>query len=263
MPLREFITRGVLPHWYVPGAAHFVTYRLAGTLPIDIMQSLRAKKRNLLRRPLAAAETRAQQRARVHKLLFADYDHYLDHEARIDWLRRPGVAAMVRRNLYHHRGAKYHLLAYCIMPNHVHVLLIPIEKTADAGSVGYVTDTASVGVTDAGSVGVTDAGETDDDSIEQADNRSPLSSIMHSLKSYTANQANELLGRSGPFWQKESYDHWVRDDDELERIVLYINANPVKAGLVGAPHEWFFSSAHDRFLYDGDTSGFLGDIALP
>ena len=53
---------------------------------------------------------------------------------------------------------------------------------------------------------------------------------MHSLKSFTANKANEALGARAPFWQRESYDHWVRDLDELERIVNYIKANPVRAG---------------------------------
>jgi hypothetical protein len=56
-------------------------------------------------------------------------------------------------------------------------------------------------------------------------------------------------------------DRWVRDDEELERIVAYINANPVKAGLVTSPHEWFFGSAHDCFLHDGDISGFLGNLS--
>jgi putative DNA methylase len=66
-----------------------------------------------------------------------------------------------------------------------------------------------------------------------------------------------LLARTGPFWQHESYDHWVRDDDELERIMAYINANPLKAGFVERPHEFFWCSAHDRYLHDGDESGWL------
>lgn len=195
MSLRDIITRGVLPHWYVPGAADFVTYRLAGTLPVEAMQVLHARKQELLRPPLAPGQTAATRRAQTNKVLFADYDHYLDHNSRIDWLNRPNVAAMIRRNLYHHRGAKYHLLAYCIMPNHVHVLLMPIDKTADAGSVGYSANGVPVGdggvpVADAASVG-NSVGETDDDLIEQADSRSPLSSIMHSLKSYSCNFASD------------------------------------------------------------------------
>jgi hypothetical protein len=50
----------------------------------------------------------------------------------------------------------------------------------------------------------------------------------------------------GRFWQQESYDHWVRDVEELERIVLYIEQNPVRAGLAGAPELWPYGSAHGR-----------------
>ena len=89
----------------------------------------------------------------------------------------------------------------------------------------------------------------------------PRELIMHSIKSFTSNQCNRLLQTTGQFWQPESYDHWVRDDDELERIVAYINANPVAAVLVASTHAWFFGSAHDRFLHDGDTSGFLGNLS--
>jgi REP-associated tyrosine transposase len=69
---------------------------------------------------------------------------------------------------------------------------------------------------------------------------------MHSLKRYTAGQANSMLGLQGSFWQQESYDHWVRDGDELERIIEYIEENPVKAKLVREPQDWVFSSALDR-----------------
>ena len=66
----------------------------------------------------------------------------------------------------------------------------------------------------------------------------PLDIIMPSLKSWTANQANALLGRSGRFWQHENYDHVVRDDEEFDRIVNYVLHNPVKAGLVPNWREW-------------------------
>ncbi len=81
---REIITRGHLPHWYVPGAAHFVTYRLAGTIPSEVVERLRARKAMLLRRPLPEEVTAAQHRAGVHKQLFADYDRYLDNNRTID-----------------------------------------------------------------------------------------------------------------------------------------------------------------------------------
>src|SRR5262249_16235738 len=84
---------------------------------------------------------------------------------------------------------------------------------------------------------------------------------LHSLKSYTANKVNQLLHRSGQFWQHESYDHWVRDDDELQRIVDYISWNPVKAQLVEQPHDWYFSSAHHRLLHAASRSACLGPPA--
>jgi len=68
--------------------------------------------------------------------------------------------------------------------------------------------------------------------------------LLKSLKGYTARQANRLLGRTGePFWERESYDHWVRDEKEWSRIAAYIENNPVKAGLVAGAEDYPWSSA--------------------
>jgi putative DNA methylase len=174
------------------------------------------------------------------KLLFTDYDRFLDTNRAVNRLGLPAIAALMRRALYFHAGSKYHLLAYTIMPNHAHLLLQPIKGIIPPINP-RVEDLEPRG--------------------EQADGASPLSDIMHSLKSYTANEANKLLGRSGQFWQHESYDHWVRDDAELERIVAYIDANPIQAGLAKQPNDWNFGSAHDRFLIDGTSVGYLGDLS--
>jgi putative transposase len=70
------------------------------------------------------------------------------------------------------------------------------------------------------------------------------SRLLKSLKGATAREANKLLRRTGePFWQKESYDHWVRDQAEFERIRIYIENNPVNAGLVTLPEQYPWSSA--------------------
>ena len=74
--------------------------------------------------------------------------------------------------------------------------------------------------------------------------QSPPSRFMQTLKGFTAREANRLLGRTGqPFWQAESYDHWVRDDREEGRIRDYIENNPVKAGLVTRAEDYPWSSA--------------------
>ena len=72
----------------------------------------------------------------------------------------------------------------------------------------------------------------------------PLARVTKVLKGYAARQANQLLGRTGEtFWQDESYDHWVRNQQEHYRIASYIERNPVTAGLVEKPEDWPWSSA--------------------
>ena len=74
--------------------------------------------------------------------------------------------------------------------------------------------------------------------------RTGLPWITHWLKGRSARMANRLLGRAGkPFWQDESYDHWVRTEREFHRIVAYIEENPVSAGLATIPEDWPWSSA--------------------
>ena len=70
-----------------------------------------------------------------------------------------------------------------------------------------------------------------------------LSDILHSWKSFTGNEANKLLHRTGSFWQEESFDHWIRDDTEKVRLVAYVENNPVKAGFCKNPADWKWSSA--------------------
>jgi REP element-mobilizing transposase RayT len=72
----------------------------------------------------------------------------------------------------------------------------------------------------------------------------PLQKITRLLKGYTARCANLVLGRTGrAFWQDESFDHWVRNSIELERIIRYVENNPVAAGLVSNAGDWPWSSA--------------------
>ena len=68
--------------------------------------------------------------------------------------------------------------------------------------------------------------------MTSAEKRSPRERVMHTLKTHTALECNWLLSLRGTFWQDESYDHCVRDEEELYRIINYVEQNPVKAGLV-------------------------------
>lgn len=58
-----------------------------------------------------------------------------------------------------------------------------------------------------------------------------LASVLHSWKSFTANQTHQVLGSQGTFWQREYYDHLIRDERALWRAIEYIIQNPLKANL--------------------------------
>lgn len=72
----------------------------------------------------------------------------------------------------------------------------------------------------------------------------PVPVLMRWLKGSTARAANQLLGRTGqPFWQDESFDHYLRNLVELEHTIAYVEENPVSAGLVSFSKHWHWSSA--------------------
>lgn len=107
---------------------------------------------------------------------------------------------MVAESILFRDGNVYDLISYCIMLNHAHLVCTPLVKS----------DGTYFGLTE----------------------------ILHSLKRHTAREANKILQRSGAFWQDESYDHFIRDDAELERIVKYVLYNPVKANIVKEQTDW-------------------------
>jgi hypothetical protein len=72
-----------------------------------------------------------------------------------------------------------------------------------------------------------------------------LASIMHSLKRNTSRRANQILNRSGQFWEHESFDHYIRNQSEFNRIIKYALENPVKAGLVKSWREWPWNYVRD------------------
>ncbi len=197
-----FHSRGYLPHIKVEGVAYFVTFRLADSLPREVVLRLKEQRNDLVRR--AKQETPDDQdcvRSRLFAWYSAEVDSVLDHHSGAAWLRRPEIATIVANALRHFEADRYALHSWCIMPNHVHVVVRP------------------------------HAGHS-------------LESILHSWKSYTANQANKFLGRTGDsFWQTESYDHWIRDDVDFAHCCRYTEDNPVSAGLVAHAIEWRWSSA--------------------
>ncbi len=192
-----------LPHIQPPGATLFVTYRLAGSIPAEIARQLREEQARIEMRltQIGDSDERLRQADREQRRMFGKWDKALDSTTCAPfWLRDERIAVLVIESLHYLNNQRYTLEAFCIMPNHVHVVFTPLAKS---DGVYY-----------------------------------SMANILHSLKRYTALHANQILERQGSFWQDENYDHVVRDEQELNRIVEYVLNNPVLAGLVSSQEEW-------------------------
>ena len=199
---REYYRRN-LPHIQPRGATFLVNFRLAGSLPTLVIVSLRAEADTLEQRLLAIKDPaeRLLLREIEQRTLFGKWDDAL-HKSQVGpfWLRDERIAQIVVDSILYHDGNWFDVLAYCIMPNHGHVVLMPYESS----------DTADYS----------------------------LARIMHNIKRNSANHANKVLGRTGAFWQHETYDHFARANAELERMIKYVLYNPVKAGLTNDWSKW-------------------------
>jgi putative DNA methylase len=143
----------------------------------------------------------------------------------------------VSEEFHHFNEERYRLDAFCVMPNHVHAVLMPLPLTVEGKEAYLNSQLVSDRENRLGYLKQTDNGQKE--FIEIAFHS--LASIMHSLKRYTARESNRLLKRQGAFWQAESYDRYIRSNEEWERTIRYVLANPVKAGLVNDWREWPWS----------------------
>ena len=74
--------------------------------------------------------------------------------------------------------------------------------------------------------------------VFQLGNKQTLSSLVQSFKRFTANQINTRLLGNSPIWQANYYDHGIRRDESLNKIIRYCYENPVRKGLVKHPEDY-------------------------
>jgi REP element-mobilizing transposase RayT len=200
-----------LPHWRLDGSIYAVTFRLADSLPQEVLSRWKSEREDIVRRAVQASRPLSTfELRRLDKLHSERVENWLDQGHGSCVLRDPRVARLVADALRHFDGERYELLAWCVMPNHVHAVLQPFPGRE-------------------------------------------LSLILLSWKGYTGKKAREILDMrgAGEFWQKESYDHIVRDEEDFARQVQYVLDNPAAAGLRDWP--WI----------GGSASGIASGTALP
>ena len=225
---REFHRRR-LPHIHPPGKTFFITYRLAGSIPKPVLNQYEEERKWLAQQlgeeskprsplPEAIKRTTEMQWESFRRQWFVKFEAILDKAVTGPmWLQDQRLTKIIADNLHYHHQKAYQLHAYCLMSNHVHVILTPFLSEAELQE-----------------------GKDDTGHLLFFSAHPSLSKIMHSLKSYTAKRCNQLLNRQGAFWAEESFDHVIRAG-KLEKSIEYVLQNPVKAGLVRDWQSWPWS----------------------
>jgi type I restriction enzyme R subunit/putative DNA methylase len=202
--------RGYLPHCDFSGLVQFVTFRLADSMPA----SRRGEWEHLLK-----IEDLRERRTKL--------EEYLDRGVGECHLRDPRVAKLCEETLLFFHNQRYELLAWCVMPNHVHVLVHVWEWPLWKMEVAWKKYVAPKAL-----------------ALIRAERRSPD-------RPEVAVDRNVPIGRSAlqSFWQREYWDTFMRSEAQEKTAVRYIEANPVKAKLCRTSDEWRFSSARLRDEY--------------
>ena len=196
----EWYSRGYLPHRDRTHLLQSITFRLADSLPQAELKQLEQK---LLLLPEIRRDI--EQRKQIER--------WLDAGMGCCALGNAEAAAFVQRSLLHFDGDHYRILAWVIMPNHVHVLIDPVEPIAKIVQ-GWKSFTS---------------------------------------RWLLAHNERLGLGIPDPHrvWMREYWDRFIRDDDHLAATIGYIHRNPVKAGLCQESSHWPWSSA--GFLRSADV----------
>ena len=191
-----------LPHYQPESGIFFITYRLNFDLPLEIIEKLTQQKQEFSRRErVFKNKNEKSEILDFEKQQFYLIDNYLGLcKNGQKYLSNPNIAQIIKDSLFFMNKEQYELYCFCVMPNHVHVLMKPQEKK---NGTFY-----------------------------------SFAEIFKGHKGSTARKANIILNRTESFWHKESYDHSVRSQQEFEDTVWYIVNNPVKAHLIEDYRKW-------------------------
>jgi REP element-mobilizing transposase RayT len=190
-----YIRKGAyLPHWTKEGAIYHVRFRLFDSLPQEILKSLIEEREELTKKVKSDKKLIKSEQMRFNEVFSEKIEQYLDAGYGSCWLQREDIAQIIVNALCKYEGSRYKLYAWCIMPNHVHVIVQPQNYQ--------------------------------------------LHEILRSWKGSTARYANQLLSRSGQFWQMEYFDHLIRNSDGFASCIEYVWKNPEDAGFKNWRWRW-------------------------
>ncbi len=197
--------RGYLPHCDFSGLVQFVTFRLSDSMP--------ATRRGEWEHLLVIGDLREKR---------TKFEEYLDRGLGECHLHDSRIAKLCEDALLFFHQQRYELIAWCVMPNHIHVLVHvwqwPLWKMIASWK----------------KFAARKAGGT-----LPSERRFPNRRVVAS----EINAPNWSSALRGAFWEREYWDTFMRDEEQERKAIGYIESNPVKAKMCAAPQEWPFSSA--------------------
>jgi REP element-mobilizing transposase RayT len=226
------------PHFQPLEGTLFVTFRLADSVPKSIVRYYQARRewlKDQLRRvnQISADKPSTEHAHWLTLIEKLNYEWFLKCEEILHreavgptWIRDDRVAGEVVENLHRLDGDAYRLDAFTVMSNHVHTvfrLLVSEELMAEI----LRSQNALGGIP-------------------------ALSKIMHTIKGRTARACNLILGRSGAFWEHESFDRVIRSG-KFHKTISYVLNNPVKIGLTGKWEDFRWNYCRKELIEDFRT----------
>ncbi len=200
-----------LPHIYPRGATFFITFCLYNALPSKVVKEIQEEydlKINKIKKEQNSKDERNTSFYKLGKKYFADYDILLERYSRDDDFLKNTKVTQIIINKMKEYDGKRYDLLAYCVMSN-HVHILFC-------TAGYENET--------------------------------VSKTMQLIKGGSAYESNQVLKREGKFWQKESYDHYIRNDNELKNIVHYILENPVKASIVKEWKQYPFSYLKDELM---------------
>jgi putative transposase len=232
-----------LPHLDAENLIQHVTFHLADSLPRSALRQL-----ELSIEEMPENERKQQRREK--------YETFLDAGNGSCVLREPEAAEIVQDALFRFDGERYRLVAWVIMPNHVHVLLevlpgfllarvVQSWKSFTARRINAWLEDARRRAGARGSQ--EDAGRLGGvRGSQEEEGRGAGVRRFREEEGRRAGAGRSQDGGTGGLWQRDYWDRFIRDGGHLLAAIRYIEGNPVKAGLVEREEDWPWGSASAR-----------------
>ena len=215
-----------LPHIQPQGGMFFITFRLFGSIPVSVIKKLSETYENENTTDISGQPIKDLKQAQQENYFLA-IDDYLDNNPNSPYhLANPEIAQLVYDSIIFRDGKDYKLVCFCIMSNHVHMIIYKLDKPLDKIMQELKAYT----------------GREANKLIGQGQ-RSDASLVGVELQS----RSNTTSSMSSKFWQAESFDRIIRDRNDMSNKISYTLNNPVNAGLIETWKEWKWSYCRSEF----------------